>query len=72
MHLNPAMGESVNVPTHILSTFFESGRDSRIPIITFNYISISELQATIDQILSQHLEWTIGAVCSEGIFVNRS
>lgn len=72
MHLNPAMGESVDVPAHILSTFFESGRDARIPILTFNQLSVSELQATIDHILSQHPEWTIGAVCREGIFVNRS
>ncbi|MBK1990243.1 cyanophycin synthetase [Sphaerospermopsis aphanizomenoides BCCUSP55] len=72
MHLNPAIGESVDVPAHILSTFFQSGTDSRIPIITFNRISISELQSTIDHILSQHPEWTIGAVCREGIFVNRS
>ena len=72
MHLNPAMDESVHVPAHILSTFFESTRDSRIAIITFNHISVSELQATIDHILSQHPESTIGAVCREEIFVNRS
>ncbi|MGM3307941.1 acetate--CoA ligase family protein [Anabaena sp. WFMT] len=72
MHLNPAMGESVDVPAQILSTFFQSGRDSRIPIITFNQISINELQETIDHILSQHPEWTIGAVCRQGTFVNRS
>jgi cyanophycin synthetase len=72
MHLNPAMGESVDVPAHILSTFFESGRDSRIPILTFNHISVSELEATIDHLLSQHPESTIGAVCREEIFVNRS
>jgi cyanophycin synthetase len=72
MHLNPAVGGSVDVPAHILSTFFESARDSRIPIITFNHISVSELQATIDHILSQHRESTIGAVCREEIFVNRS
>ncbi|AFZ59933.1 cyanophycin synthetase [Anabaena cylindrica FACHB-243] len=72
MHLNPAMGESVDVPAQILSTFFQSGRDSRIPIITFNQIYLSELQSTIDHILSQHPEWTIGAICRQGIFVNRS
>jgi cyanophycin synthetase len=72
MHFNPAIGESVDVPAYILSTFFKSGTDARIPIITFNKISISELQETIDHILSKHPEWTIGAVCREGIFVNRS
>ncbi|AHJ30167.1 cyanophycin synthetase [Nodularia spumigena CS-584] len=72
MHLNPAIGESVDVPSRILETFFESGVDSRIPIITFNQISVEELQATIDHILSQHPDWTIGAVCHDAVFVNRS
>jgi cyanophycin synthetase len=72
MHLNPAIGESVDVPSRILETFFESGVDSRIPIITFNKISVEELQATIDHILSQHPDWTIGAVCHDAVFVNRS
>jgi cyanophycin synthetase len=72
MHLRPAVGESVDVPSHILETFFESGKDARIPIITFNRISVQELQETIDHILLHHPDWTIGAVCREGVFVNRS
>ncbi|BAY22620.1 RimK domain-containing protein ATP-grasp [Calothrix sp. NIES-2100] len=72
MHLNPAVGDSVDVPAHILGTFFESGTEARIPIITFNKISVQELQETIDHILLQHPEWTIGAVCRDGVFVNRS
>lgn len=72
MHLNPAVGESVDVPSHILETFFESGTAARIPIITFNRISVHELQETIDHILSQHPDWTIGAVCRDAVFVNRS
>lgn len=72
MHLNPAIGESVDVPSNILDTFFQSGTDARIPIITFNRISIQELQQTIDHILLLHPDWTIGAVCRDGIFVNRS
>ncbi|MBE9197646.1 MULTISPECIES: cyanophycin synthetase [unclassified Nodularia (in: cyanobacteria)] len=72
MHLNPAVGESVDVPSRILESFFESGVNSRIPIITFNKISVAELQATIDHILSQHPDWIIGAVCHDAVFVNRS
>ncbi len=72
MHLNPAIGESVDVPSHILETFFASGEDARIPIITFNRISVQELQQTIDHILLQHPDWTIGAICRDGVFVNRS
>ncbi|QLE56474.1 acetate--CoA ligase family protein [Nostoc sp. TCL26-01] len=72
MHLNPADGDSVDVPSHILETFFTSGIDARIPIISFNKISVEELQTTIDHILLQHPEWTIGAICHEAVFVNRS
>ncbi|MBD2129923.1 cyanophycin synthetase [Microcoleus sp. ZQ-A2] len=72
MHLRPAVGESVNVPSHILDTFFESGTAARIPIITFNRISVQDLQETIDHILLQHPDWTIGAVCRDAVFVNRS
>ncbi len=72
MHLNPAVGESVDVPSHILETFFESGTDARIPIITFNKISVEELQETIDHILLQHPNWIVGAVCHDAVFVNRS
>lgn len=72
MHLRPAVGESVDVPSHILETFFESGTDARIPIITFNRIAVQDLQETIDHILLQHPDWTIGAVCRDAVFVNRS
>ncbi|MBN3924326.1 acetate--CoA ligase family protein [Nostoc sp. NMS4] len=72
MHLKPSVGESVDVPSHILETFFESGTDARIPIITFNKISVEELEATIDHILLQNPNLTIGAVCRDAVFVNRS
>jgi cyanophycin synthetase len=72
MHLNPSVGESVNVPAYILTTFFESAIDARIPIITFNKIAVTELQKTIDHILLQHPTWTIGAVCRDAVFINRS
>jgi cyanophycin synthetase len=72
MHLRPAVGESVDVPSHILETFFEEGSDARIPIITFNRVSVQDLQETIDHILLQHPDWTIGAVCRDAVFVNRS
>lgn len=72
MHLKPSEGESVDVPSHILETFFESGTDARIPIITFNKISVEELQETIDHILLQNPDLTVGAVCRDAVFVNRS
>ncbi|NMG18783.1 acetate--CoA ligase family protein [Brasilonema bromeliae] len=72
MHLNPSIGESVDVPSHILETFYKLGTDARIPIITFNHISVHEIQETIDHILLQHPDWKIGAVCRDGVFINRS
>jgi cyanophycin synthetase len=72
MHLNPAVGDSVDVPAFILQTFFKSQKDARIPIITFNRISAQKLEEVIEHILSQHPDWTIGAVCRDGVFVNRS
>lgn len=72
MHLNPATGESVDVPSRILETFFASAQDAKIPLITFNLIGKEELEAIIDYVLLQHPDWTIGAVCQNGVFVNRS
>lgn len=72
MHLRPAVGDSVDVPSHILETFFDSPEKARIPFITFNRISVQELQEVIDDILMRHPDWTIGAVCRDGVFVNRS
>ncbi|GAB4528097.1 MAG: hypothetical protein Tsb0014_09200 [Pleurocapsa sp.] len=72
MHLNPAIGEPVDVTSRILETFFDSGKDARIPIITFNHVSLRQLQRLSDRILMSHPDWTIGAVCREGIIINRS
>jgi len=72
MHLNPAVGEPVDVTSKILATFFDSGKDARIPIISFNRITLRQLQKLSDRILTIHPDWTIGAVCREGIIVNRS
>lgn len=71
MHLNPAIGEPVDVTSAILDSFFESGESARIPIMTFNCVSTEELQEVIDHILLQHPDWVIGAVCQDGVFVNR-
>lgn len=72
MHLMPAIGESVDVPAYLLKTFFETGTAARIPIISCNRISVAALQEMVDHILLQHPDWTIGAVCASGVFVNRS
>ncbi|MBD2022300.1 cyanophycin synthetase [Leptolyngbya sp. FACHB-36] len=72
MHLKPTVGETVDVTSRILETFFESSASARIPIVTFNRVSVEDLLELIDRLLEHHPEWTIGAVCREGVFVNRS
>jgi cyanophycin synthetase len=72
MHMKPALGQSVDVTSHILRTFFHSGDNGRIPVITFNRVTISELQEAIAYILRHHPHWTIGAVCQDGVLINHS
>lgn len=72
MHLRPAIGEPVDVTSAILDTFFPSPASARIPIMSFNRLETSDLQELVDHILQQHPNWVIGAVCHEGVFINRS
>lgn len=72
MHLRPAVGTCINVTDRILETFFSSGTDARIPIISFNYIPVDELQELIDHITMKHPTWTIGATCQDTVLINRS
>lgn len=72
MHLKPAIGDSVDVPSAILDTFFASATAARIPIITFNRISVSEIQEVIDYILLHKPNWVVGAVCRDAVFINRA
>lgn len=70
--MRPTLGELINIHTHILTTFFHSPTDAKIPIITFNRISLSELETIVDYILEQCPDWKIAAICQGGIFINRS
>lgn len=72
MHLRPSIGNSVDVCGRILETFFENGAAARIPIISFNYLPVKELQALIDHILLKQPNWTIGAICKDAVFINRA
>ncbi|HEY9761223.1 MAG TPA: cyanophycin synthetase [Trichocoleus sp.] len=72
MHLKPTVGEPVDVPSSILKTFFSSGEEARIPVISFNRIQVKDLQELIDNILWQHPDMVIGAVCRGNVFINRS
>ena len=72
MHLRPAIGDPVDVTSAILNTFFTSENSARIPILSFNHIAVTDLQELVDHILQQHPTWVVGAVCREGVFVNRA
>ncbi|MBD1858186.1 MULTISPECIES: acetate--CoA ligase family protein [Leptolyngbya] len=72
MHLKPAIGNRVDVTSHILKTFFHSSAEARIPIITFNRVTLSDLQTAIAYILRHYPHWTIGAACQDGILINHS
>lgn len=72
MHLNPAVGVSVDVPSRILEYLFPSNQPSRIPIITFNRLYVEEIYEIVDHILLKHPDWLIGSVCQDSIFLNRS
>ncbi|TAE56216.1 MAG: cyanophycin synthetase [Nostocales cyanobacterium] len=72
MHLKPAMGTSVDVPAKILTNFFPSAQDARIPIITFNQLTFDELQIMINRILLKYPQWNVAGVCREGILFNHA
>ncbi len=72
MHLKPAIGDPVDVTAAILKTFFPSSPNARIPTITFNRLTVRDLQEIIDHILLSHPDWSIGGVCRDGVFINRS
>ena len=55
MHLNPAKGSPIDVPSRIIETFYTSGDDARIPIFTFNQLSRAELRRILDFILNLDL-----------------
>jgi cyanophycin synthetase len=72
MHLNPAIGQSIDVTEKIFEHLFPRHRPCRIPIITFNRLPTAAIASICQQILAQHPQAQIGIVNSEGIWINRS
>jgi cyanophycin synthetase len=72
MHLNPAVGKSVDVPGAILDYLFPPKKPCRVPIITFNKLYRSEVYDIVDHVLLRHPDWTIGSVCRDGLWINRA
>jgi cyanophycin synthetase len=72
MHLNPAFGNSVDVPGKIIDNLFPPNSPSRVPIITFNKLYKEEVYEIVNHILLKHPHWTIGSVCQAGVWLNHS
>ncbi len=72
MHLNPAIGESVDVPGRILDYLFPPEKPCRVPVITFNKLYRNDIYEIVDHILLRYPYWNIGSVCQDGIWLNRA
>jgi cyanophycin synthetase len=71
MHLNPAKGSPIDVPSRIIETFYTSGNDARIPIFTFNKLNRGELRRILDFILNLDLTLNPGGACHQAVFMRR-
>jgi len=72
MHLNPAIGQSIDVTEKIFEHLFPCPYSCRIPIITGNRLTKEAIASIIEHILAQRPHAKIGAVNSEGVWINRS
>jgi cyanophycin synthetase len=70
MHLNPAIGKSVDVPSRILEYFFPPTEPCRLPIITCNILEQPSLFQYIETILSRYPHWLIGSISRQGRWLN--
>ena len=71
MHLKPAYGRSIDVPTRIIETFFDDSKDSRIPILSFNNITKPSMKRVIDYIIHNEVCRFPAGVCRDGMFLKK-
>lgn len=71
MHLNPARGQPVDVPSRIIETFFADGVEARIPIVTFNRLTRVMLRRILDAVLEVDLGLNPGGACGEAVWLRR-
>jgi cyanophycin synthetase len=69
MHLHPAEGRGVDAPGRIIQTFFKSGRDGRIPIVTANALDTASLRGLLDQIQQSRPSLVPGGLSADAMFV---
>ncbi|MGB5596924.1 MAG: cyanophycin synthetase [Crocosphaera sp.] len=72
MHLNPAIGKSIDVPSKIIDFLFPVTQPYRIPIITVNLLLPEKLEAWINYLLKYYPHLLIGGVCRGGVWLNES
>jgi cyanophycin synthetase len=70
MHQKPAIGAGVDVPGAILDHLFP--KTARIPILTFNRLTLAEAHTLVEHILSHRPNACVGSVCREGVLLNHS
>lgn len=71
MHLKPAYGRSIDVPTRIIETYFDEREDARVPILTFNRLSKPAMKRIIDYIMHHEICRYPAGVCSDGMFLKK-
>lgn len=71
MHLKPAYGRSIDVPTRIIETYYDEREDARIPILTFNQLTKPSLKRIIDYIMHNEICRYPAGVCLDGMFLKK-
>ncbi len=71
MHLKPAYGRSIDVPTRIIDTYYDNREDARIPILTFNQLGKPAMKRIIDYIMHHEVCRYPAGVCSDGMFLKK-
>lgn len=72
MHLNPAFGQGVDVPSQIVEALFGSEFTCRPPVVMFNRLARNDLFTLLERIGQIHPHWTVGGVCRQGMWLNGS
>ena len=70
MHLKPAIGDSIDVPSRILEFLFPATQPCRIPIITANRLLPEKLVELINYLHQFYPHWLIGGICHSGVWLN--
>ncbi len=72
MHLAPAIGGSINVPSLIIQSHFPEPKTARVPIIVGNQLTLNFCQRLHDRLRAMKPNIEFGCLVEEGIFFNGS